>query len=103
MNCIDCTIPMIETTEDVPPPHAAKRICPRCGRFGGWIARPWTVERAAAFVVPIGKHKGRTMAEIAKSDRGWIEWAASNLDKGIARAARTYLDAEPNPTPERTP
>lgn len=92
MICPPCNVLCLEVTEGVPPPHAGKYICPQCRSFRGWMQTPWTFERAAAFVVPIGCHKGQTLAEIeAAGDRQWIEWAAVNLSKGIARAASMYL------------
>jgi hypothetical protein len=92
MICQPCNIACLEVIEDVPAPHAGKYVCPQCRSFRGWIGAPWTYERAASFVVPIGCHKGQTLSEIeAAGDRHWIEWAEVNLSKGIAKAARVYL------------
>ena len=92
MICPPCNVLCLEVTEGIPSPHAGKYVCPSCRAFRGWISTPWTFERAASFVVPIGCHKGQTLAEIeATGDRRWIEWAAVNLSKGIAKAASVYL------------
>jgi hypothetical protein len=73
-------------------PHYAKWACPDCGRFGGWIAWPRTPEWAARFVMPFGKYRGSTVAEVGRVDRGYLRWAAENLNKGIAEAARIHLE-----------
>lgn len=83
---------MVEESAGDVSPHHAKRVCPGCGRFGGWVGKPRTPEWAAAFVMPIGKYRGSTVAEIGRVDRGYLQWAAENLDKGIAEAARIHLE-----------
>lgn len=38
MNCKNCGAPYTEVL--TPPPHYAKRVCPECGTFGGWVPKP---------------------------------------------------------------
>lgn len=39
-----------------------------------------TVEDAAGYVFGFGKHKGKTMGEVFKTDRGYLEWLDGNED-----------------------
>lgn len=39
-----------------------------------------TVEDAAGYVFGFGKHKGKTMSEVFKTDRGYLEWLDGNED-----------------------
>lgn len=60
---------------------------------GTLVAAEWTVERAANFTVPVGRHNGRKVACVAVDDRGWLEWAAASMSIPSARrAASAYLD-----------
>ena len=36
----------------------------------------------SGLIVPFGKHKGKSMAQVAGEDRGYIEWLASDGEKG---------------------
>ena len=33
------------------------------------------------YVLTFGKHKGKTLVEVAKCDPGWIRWAKENIDR----------------------
>lgn len=50
-----------------------------------------TPERAAAFVVPFGKHRGLTLAELALRDPEYFRWGASQWDRALGRAAKIHL------------
>lgn len=55
-----------------------------------------TVEDAAGFVITFGKkHKGKTLGEIWKTDRGYIEWLWDNeqTEPIIKKAIQIMLDA----------
>lgn len=55
-----------------------------------------TVEDAANFVITFGKkHKGKTLGEIWKADRGYIEWLWDNeqTDPVIKKAIKIMLEA----------
>lgn len=94
--CLACNVAMIQSTEDVPKPHHAKLICPRCGKHGGWVSRPWTPERAETYVMPIGKYRGQTLGSIGHADRPYVIWIAESVgDRSIARAAQAWLDNHP--------
>jgi len=54
-----------------------------------------TFEEAKTFTMPFGKHKGKTLDEIAESDRGlrYLDWAVGEFDAGSVRGAiEVYLD-----------
>jgi hypothetical protein len=83
----------------IPAPEAVSRPAsyprePQQRRPDGSLApMPMTVERAAAFNVPIGKHKGMTIAEIARKDHGWLRWYAANGTEGsVKRAVVHFLE-----------
>lgn len=91
MICPRCNEEAELITEGVPAPHVGTWVC-RQGHFCGWVARAWTPERAAAFVMPIGKYKGWTLQRILDGgDREYLAWAARNLEGGIARACRVMV------------
>ena len=52
--------------------------------------QPMTLERALSFVMPVGKHKGKTLEEIAKSDPAYLEWVAHTFEpqRAITRACK---------------
>jgi hypothetical protein len=58
---------------------------------GNLPPQPWTLERAEAFVMPFGKYRGFTIGAIGRTNRGYLEWVASTLDRGMQKAARIYL------------
>jgi hypothetical protein len=55
--------------------------------------QPWTLERAGAFVMPFGKHRNKSIAQIWQVDRGYLEWGSKNLDRcrNAQKAAQVYL------------
>jgi hypothetical protein len=61
--------------------------------------QPWTLERARAFKMPIGKYKGRTIGQIALADPEYLAWCAETMDRNIGMAAKTYLAGEGQPVP----
>lgn len=58
-----------------------------------------TVEDAAGYVFSFGKHKGKTMSEVFKTDRGYLEWLDGNEDtdpiikKGIYILVQAVLNS----------
>jgi hypothetical protein len=51
-----------------------------------------TPERAAGFVMPIGKFKGLTLEQIHQRQPTYIRWLAETMDRAIGRAAKGYLE-----------
>ena len=64
---------------------------------GSTFAQP-AVERGGnpgGFPIAFGKHKGKTLAEIAVDDHGYIEWLAANANKAdVKQAAEAVLDPD---------
>ena len=59
------------STED---PGGGRQAPPsRDGGDGNTPPQPWTVERARAFTMPIGKYKGRTVAQIGLADLHYLK------------------------------
>ena len=56
-------------------------------------ARDREASAVAAWTMPFGKHKGRTLAEIAGTSQGrhYLEWAAASLDKPLLREVIAYF------------
>lgn len=40
---------------------------------------------AGATVLKFGKHRGKTIAEVAREDRGWLDWAAQNTNNDFVK------------------
>ena len=38
------------------------------------------------YILTFGKHKGKTLTEVAKCDSGWIRWAKENIDREPIRS-----------------
>lgn len=58
-------------------------------------AKMETVEDAAGYVFSFGKHKGKTMSEVYKTDRGYLEWldGREDTDPIIKKAIHILLQA----------
>jgi hypothetical protein len=79
--------------------HFGRFDCLKCGKIGPWLKSPWTLERARAFVMPIGKLRGKSVGDLAddKQGRSYLAWAAENLDGNAGTAAAIALGLK---TPE---
>jgi hypothetical protein len=53
--------------------------------------QPWTPQRARDFVLPIGKHRGKTLDEVYRQHPDYLRWLAENVGRGVGRAAQNYL------------
>ena len=77
--------------EGTPPPHWGRLVCSSCHRGAGFAPTP--MDEAATYTMPFGKFAGRTLAEIAAVDRGYLEWAAAKLHKPRMREViQFFLD-----------
>jgi hypothetical protein len=78
-------------------PHYSSTRCDDCGRHLKFNPRPWTLERALAFELPYGKHRGSKVGELAKSGIGksYLAWMATNLSGNPGTAARIALGIDP--------
>jgi uncharacterized protein (DUF3820 family) len=83
-----------------PSPHYARTGCRACGRFLRWEPAPMTPERAAGFVMPFGKHQGKTLGELAEtpSGRSYLEWL--RIQDRIGGSMHKAIDAVLGPHPE---
>ena len=93
---IDCPVCALECTIEriaPPSPHWGRFRCPSCGKHRGWAATP--PSEYHAFKMPFGRHKGRTLAEIAKapSGVGYLQWCAASLTNDrLRQVIGTYLE-----------
>jgi hypothetical protein len=76
-------------------PHQAGLICDGCGRHIRFIKAEWSVERALAFPLEFGRHRGRTVGDLVKTadGRSYLRWVADTVRGAPATAARIALDA----------
>lgn len=74
-------------------PHFNRITCRGC-EFSWYGPKPWSLERARAFRAPFGKYRGRTVAELAEIDRGYLEWAAAKMQNNFGMAAQIALAGE---------
>ena len=65
------------------------------GSYGEIVKEPMTYERALDYEITFGKHNGKTLRELYKIDRNYIEWLAGN-DKTDAeiKEAINLINAE---------
>lgn len=74
-------------------PHAAGLWCPACERHVRWLRVPVDAAVAAEFVMPFGKHRGRTLGQIARLDPGYLNWLANAFRDGkIGQRAGRLLE-----------
>lgn len=89
-SCLQCGQPLALSTEDIPKPHYGRLVCAH-GHHAAWVAAPMTYERSRGYVMPIGKYRGKTIAEIGdEMDPSYLQWAANNMPKSIARAIERF-------------
>ena len=64
-----------------------------------------TPERARAFVLPFGKHKGEPLGRGVRDDPGYLGWLAGlpDLAPTIRRAVGAILARPAEPETEKTP
>lgn len=101
--CPYCTA-MVAISTDVPKPHHAMLQCTgEVPHFFGFIAGEWTIERALAWTFYFGKYLGRTLEQVNKIDRGYLEWISRwKEDKAPREACRVIL-AQPKNTIQPLP
>lgn len=89
--CPRCGQPIRLDIDDVPKPHYGRLVCQE-GHWCGWVAAPMTYDRARTFVMPFGKYRGKTIADIAEEiDPSYLQWAARNIEsKSIQRAIERF-------------
>ncbi len=87
--CPRCGSPRIFTMRCTEGPHYAQTGCSDCAAAGRrshirWEEAPMTPERAAAFVMPFGKHRGTALHAVPVD---YLQWLAARLDDGAVRRA----------------
>ena len=64
------------------------QYCLDCGQRIRAVPKPITIERAEAFVMPFGKHKGTRLVDCPAD---YIAWLAENADPKTALRALAML------------
>jgi hypothetical protein len=82
--------------------HYAETRCRDCGRHLKFNHGPWSLERALAFELPFGKHRGFKVGELVKTGwgRSYLAWMASNDNGNASTAARIALSTDPVRPPD---
>ena len=93
--CSYCGGPL-SVIRPAPQPHYGKLQCDTCGRHHGWAQTP-DCELGQRYVMPFGKHRGKTLDEVATTDKGYLHWIASvsDFDEHIRKTIRRYLATKP--------
>lgn len=75
-------------------PHHSRTYCRPCQIPLWYNPAPWTLERARAFVMPIGQFKGFDLATLASNPRGlsYLRWGAENLKGNAGKAAKIVVE-----------
>ncbi len=84
---------LLEVRCDDTGPHYARIACRKCQRHIRFIPAPWSFARAEAFTMPFGKHRGKTLADLAKSEQGrdYLRWLAASDYGNAQKAAEIVL------------
>jgi hypothetical protein len=95
--CAHCGGSNVIEVECTTGPHHARLVCGDCRRHIRFLPAPWTIERARRFVLPYGKHRGRSIGELAEgvAGRGYLQWLAANAGGNAATAAGVVLGLIP--------
>lgn len=89
----DCTH---ETFNDAPMVFAdgsmhIRRSCASCSKFIKFVSKPLT-ENAAEVVMEFGKYAGKSIAQLHKTDPGYLFWLAEKGSGKFKKAAIVYLN-----------
>ena len=74
-------------------PHYARLVCRKCQKTAKFLQAPWTFARAEAWRLPFGKHRGKTLGELSRSEqgRGYLAWMTENVEGNAQKAAEIVL------------
>ena len=89
-----------QVVKETPAPAAAYNDAPAPSGFGGggggggFSGGGGGGGGAGATVLKFGKHRGKTIAQVAAEDRGWLDWAGENTNNDFVKAKiREFLSA----------
>jgi uncharacterized protein (DUF3820 family) len=102
--CGRCGSPNLNVVRCTSGMHYASIRCTECGAVT-WAKKPWTLERALAWVLPFGKYRGRKLADLTGTDegRGYLGWLATRDAGNASIAARLLVDHVENPSSDVSP
>ena len=66
--------------------------CKSCNAFRSYAPQPIKFEASLTFIMPFGKHKGKTLNDIYDTDKDYFIWCAENLTNDIGERFRIILD-----------
>jgi uncharacterized protein (DUF3820 family) len=84
-----CTCGCAETKQEKRGPHLGD-FCAGCGKWLRWL--PQNSDNWREFVMPFGKYRGFTLANIALDDPEYLTWAAEKLTGTIQRRCKQAAD-----------
>jgi len=69
-----------------------KEFCNPCSKWIGWVPQN---KDPREFVMPIGKHNGKTLQKILEDDFDYLLWASENLPLNIRKKICNILNFPP--------
>jgi hypothetical protein len=90
--CKFCGGPLVEGAGAGP--HWKSLNCGKCRRFNRWLPKPDHLEDHASFVMPFGRHKTKTIAQIHEEDPSYLLWILDEFkhESGVYRKVKRFLD-----------
>jgi uncharacterized protein (DUF3820 family) len=65
--------------------------CDDCGVFCGFEAQEKSPEQIAAWIMPFGKYKGKSLSEINQLDSDYLQWCLENMDGKVHSLIEKFL------------
>lgn len=95
--CAGCGSTMVRFIRTENGPHWGRNGCLKCGHLGPWLKSPWSFERALAFTLPFGRHRGKSVGDLVASKEGvgYLKWLVENTSGNQATAAAIALGLRP--------
>lgn len=74
-------------------PHL-KASCADCGAYIKFIAQPFDPDNTdlSKELIPAGKHKGKSFAQVGTEDPGYLRWMAENMKGRPAKIADLAIE-----------
>jgi hypothetical protein len=91
MKCKTCEIQTREKIFSNGTKHI-ERYCAVCDGHHGYQRQPVSIERATAFRIEFGKHRGMALPEILDFDPSYVRWLANTASGSVAEMAKMLIE-----------
>ena len=68
--------------------------CAVCGKYIKFEPTIKSDKELAIWIMPIGKHKGKGLNDIAALDPNYLQWASENLSGNVQRRINEFLKSK---------